>query len=172
MSKITITEALAEIKTIGKRIAKQVEFVNTYVSRPEMVRDPLDKEGGSESLVNKGVQSILDLYTRWVDLRMAIQKANEETLLTVGDQTMPIARWLVWRREVSTPLQQFWATLGAKVSQHNYQWKNQQGITENCNAIINYPITKISEKHEQIVMVLGNLDGQLSLKNATTVIDV
>lgn len=41
---ITITEALAEIKTVAKRIEKKRDFIRAYLSRQEGVRDPLEKQ--------------------------------------------------------------------------------------------------------------------------------
>ena len=37
---ITITEALAEVPTIGKRIAKKQQFVQDFLARQAIVRDP------------------------------------------------------------------------------------------------------------------------------------
>ena len=38
---LTITEALAEIKTIGKRVEAKRTFINGILWRPEAIRDPL-----------------------------------------------------------------------------------------------------------------------------------
>ena len=172
MSKLTITEALAEIKTIGNRIQKKREFIAQYISRPETVRDPLDKEGGAEKLVGEAVQSIKDLCVRIVNLRHAIQCANMSTMLSIDGQSQTIAEWLVWRRDVSKILSEFWNDLGTKVSQHHYQMANAVKTLEVVSAVIMYPANKVAQEQEHIQKVLGELDGQLSLKNATVFIEL
>ena len=44
---LTITEALAEIKTLEKRIQKKQEFVGSFLYRQEQFKDPLAAQGGS-----------------------------------------------------------------------------------------------------------------------------
>ena len=44
---ITITEALAEIKTVGKRVEKKREFIKSFLARQDGIKDPLEKDGGS-----------------------------------------------------------------------------------------------------------------------------
>ena len=52
--KLTITEALAEIKTVEKRIQKKREAILPFVFRQEMLRDPHEKDGGSAVVVAGG----------------------------------------------------------------------------------------------------------------------
>ena len=117
MPPITITEALAELKTIDKRIAKKREFVLGYLLRQEMFKDPLEKDGGSVSAIKREMQSIHDLEERKIVIRRAVQRANEQNTVTVARQTRSIADWLVWRREVAPIHQQFLANLRAKIEQ-------------------------------------------------------
>src|SRR3954452_7996422 len=105
MAQITITEALAELKTIDKRIEKKREFVLAYLLRQEMFKDPLEKDGGSVSAIRREMQAIGDLEERRITLRRAVQQANERNSVVVGKQVRTIADWLVWRREVA-PAQQ------------------------------------------------------------------
>ncbi len=62
MTKITITEALAEGTTIEKRIAKKRQFVRDYLFRQEQLRDPLD--GGSNIAISRELQSIWQQTSR------------------------------------------------------------------------------------------------------------
>src|SRR5688572_14386321 len=99
---MTITEALAEIKTVLKRIQSKREFVNSYLVRPDSMKDPLDKDGGSSEVLNREVQAITDLEQRLIDLRRGIQKANEATEVSLNGVTRTISDWLIWRREIAT----------------------------------------------------------------------
>ena len=47
MSAITVTEALAEIKTTQKRIEKKREHILNFAWRQERMKDPLERDGGS-----------------------------------------------------------------------------------------------------------------------------
>src|SRR5438105_988378 len=117
MPPITITEALAELKTIDKRIEKKREFVLGYLLRQEMFKDPLEKDGGSVSAIRREMQAIHDLEERKISIRRAIQQANERNTVTVAKQTRAIADWLVWRREVAPIQQQFLANIRGKIEQ-------------------------------------------------------
>ena len=61
MSKLTITEALAEIKTIEKRIDKKRQSLQPYIARMDGVKDPLEKSGGSAAFIKAERQAIGDL---------------------------------------------------------------------------------------------------------------
>src|SRR5439155_22848829 len=97
----TITEALAEIKTIGKRLEKKRSAILQLIARDSRVKDPLEKEGGSVRYIQAERQSVKDLETRIVAIRTAIQKSNLSTPLALDGQSMSVAEWLTWRREVS-----------------------------------------------------------------------
>jgi len=107
MSEITITEALAEIPTIEKRIEKKEEFILNYLYRQSSVRDPHEKDGGSNVLITREKQAIADLQLRLIKIRSAIQKANSENSITIGAQTKTITDWLTWRREIAPKQQRF-----------------------------------------------------------------
>src|SRR5262245_51260016 len=117
MAQITITEALAELKTIDKRIQKKREFVLGYLLRQEMFKDPLEKDGGSVSAIKREMQSIHDLEERKIAIRRAVQRANEENTVAVAGRARTIADWLVWRREVAPVQQSFLASIRTKIEQ-------------------------------------------------------
>src|SRR5688500_13494204 len=103
MSKLTITEALAEIQTIEKRLAKKREWVSNNLFRPEQLRDPMsDKDGGIKAYLKAEIQSIQDLEDRKVRLRCAINRSNDSTLVVLAGRTWSVAEWLAWRREVAS----------------------------------------------------------------------
>jgi hypothetical protein len=179
MAQITITEALAELKTIDKRIAKKREFVLSYLLRQEMFKDPLERDGGSVSAIKRESQAIRDLEERKIVIRRAVQQANERNSVTVGRQTRTIADWLVWRREVAPVQQQFLAGIRGKIEQARQEaTRKGGGLTSSAelakpnDVIVNVNEQELARDIEQLEEVLGALDGQLSLKNATLTIDV
>jgi hypothetical protein len=64
MTEITITEALADVKTIDKRIEKKKYFVQSYLVRQERLKDPLEKDGGATKVIHQERQAIQDLQER------------------------------------------------------------------------------------------------------------
>lgn len=177
---LTITEALAEIKTLQKRLAKKRDFVGAYLFRQDTVKDPLENQGGSKSAILAERQSIRDLEERAVKIRSAIQQANVSTMVTIGNETRSIADWLVWRREIAPTYKEFVSRMRSALVSARQQAQRQgvavrpvdQQTGDTNDLIVNVDEKALSEESEQIEQVLGTLDGLLSLKNATTVIDL
>lgn len=177
---LTITEALAELKTLGKRIEKKREYVLSFLYRQDGIKDPLEKDGGSVEVVRRERQAIADLETRHVAIRTAIQKKNQETPITIGDITKTIAEWLTWRKEVAPGAQEFVKKMrmninGARNQAQQKGWGVvQPGGTaqQPADFLIMVDEAELAAAAEQFETVLGTLDGQLSLKNATVMIDV
>lgn len=180
MSKITITEGLAEIKTIDKRIGKKQEFILSHLYRQEALKDPLEKQGGSIKAIEQEFQSIKDLEERKLTIRRAIQKANEETEVSINGETRTIADWLVWRREVSPNKQNFITQLINTINQvrntatqKGFGLVFEDGKAQNPqDFIVHFNEKQASEDAEKHEETLGTLDGQLSLKNATVMIEI
>ena len=171
---ITITEALAEIKTIGKRIDKKQEFVFSSLARQEGARDPLEKDGGAEKVLAGERQSINDLQARVVDLRRGIQRANDATLVTVGASSKSISEWLIWRRDVAPKRKEFLSKMSTGLKNLREQAKRQGSNVVTPGAaqaftdiVVNIDEGTLAAEIELLEKTLGDLDGQLSLKNAT-----
>lgn len=171
---MTITEGLAEIKTIQKRIEKQRQFVLEHLFIAGVMRDPLETEGGTRQAVEQARQSIGDLETRIIDIRYAIAKTNLTTVVTAGGLTKSIAAWLTWRRELSEGAGKFLKVMNDAIlkvrkeaSQKNLSFTDVETTDAKTITVFvkELALAKEIETHE---IILGELDGQLSLKNATT----
>ncbi len=178
MTTLTITEALAEIQTIGKRIEKKQQSVLAYLARPEQLRDPLEKQGGSVAHITGERQAIADLQERMLRIRRAIAQANEANTITVGDATRSIADWLAWKREVAPQQTKLLAAMRGQIDQTRNTLRAQStrlaqsGSSEAINVVVNLDERELSRQIEWLEEVSGALDGQLSLKNATIVIEI
>lgn len=169
----TITEALAELKTLDKRLSTKRDFVRNYMFRLDNLKDPFEKDGGSQEKVAAELQSMSDLEARAVSLRRAIQSANEKTILSLHGTEMSIADWLVWRREVAPNQKMFLQEMSRRLIQARETINRQQaGVTDAAKVqmIVNIDESKLNKDLEKIELILGDLDGQLSLKNATVMI--
>lgn len=178
---MTITEALAEIKTINKRIEKKRVFVGANLVREDFLRDPLERDGGGEEVMKRELQSIHDLEERVVRIRSAINKKNQEQPLKIGNQERSIADWLVWRREIVPQQQRALETMRnniatAKQRVSNQTWRNTTTDGDQVNKPIGIHVNldelKLAQDIEELEKVLGSLDGQLSLLNALTKVEV
>ncbi len=175
---ITITEALAELKTLDKRISSKKKFVTDYLFRQENTKDPLEKEGGAPAAIASELQAIGDLEKRVVELRRGIQKANEQSTITLEGETKSIADWLVWRREVAPSREAFLVKLSNNLNmvrdtarKHGSQVYGLGTTAEKpTDIIVNLDEKSLAQDIEKHQNILGQLDGQLSLKNATVTI--
>ena len=177
----TITEALAEIKTLNKRWEKKAESVLAYLWRPENLKDPLEKQGGSHAHVRDERQAMADLQARIVQLRRAIAAVNATTKLTINGQTYSIEEWLIWKREVAPHYADFLKKIRAALTQAHNEANRQRvfaGRMEReaqekpTDVVVNINEQDFAKQVEGLEDTLGQLDGQLSLKNATININV
>lgn len=187
-TKTTITEALQEIKTIGNRLGKKRASLAPYIARDRRVIDPMgNTPGGSEAFIKSERQAIHDLEERIVSIRTAIQVSNLSSPLTVGGVTRKVAEWLNWRKEIAPESKAFVTSLSHNINSFRNEVQKKGGKTVFANAVQvnegtspNDPpqmVINIDEKAllaEQDLMetILGELDGKLSLFNATTTIEV
>lgn len=177
MTRMTITEALAEIKTIGKRTATNWEFVSARVARPSQIVDPLLDKGGTAEVLRQLRQSSGDLRARVVKIRGAIAKANQETSLSIDGTTRTLADWIIWRREVMPQTKVELDELAKAINNIRTQARQRGGNlkeqpTEPTDTVLHISETELAADRDHLEKVLGVLDGQLSLKNATTFIEV
>lgn len=175
---ITITEGLAEIKTISRRIEKKRKFVIEHLFLNGQLKDPLESEGGSLFAIKKARQSIKDLENRVVKIRAEISKANANNSITVSGETRTIGDWIVWRREVSKESGRFLDEMRATIAEVRRQAGQKQLTVSDAETTSPHQVTvyvkelELAEEIEHHANILGMLDGQLSLKNATILIDV
>jgi hypothetical protein len=177
---ITITEALAELKTIGKRVEKKRESILQFLARQDGIKDPLEKQGGSMTYIRAERQAVSDLNQRHVQIRSKIQQKNHEVEITVEGITKTVAAWLTWRKEIAPGVQQFLARMRSGIVQsRDAAQKKGFGIVpvggtaqQPSDLVINVDEADLAKETELIEAVLGGLDGQLSLKNATTTIEL
>lgn len=178
MAQMTITEALAEIKTVTKRIAAKRAFVSQYLYRLESMKDPLEKDGGSVKVIAQEFQAVKDLENRIVELRRGINQANEDNDIEISGVKKSIADWLIWRRDVAPVRKQFLGVLSQSLKNARDQAKRQGSSLVSIGStaekpsdiVVNMNETELMSELEKLETILGQLDGQLSLKNATVMI--
>ncbi len=179
MDTMSITEALAEIKTIDKRLYTKRQFVYQYLARQMGMKDPLGESGSAQS-IREYRQSINDLEERIIKIRRAISKANDVVELTVCGTMRTISEWLVWRREVSEGQLDFLKRMQSGVNQlRDKSTRSGYGVVANEadaksaeDIVVNVDEKELAEEIEGIDEVLGTLDGLLSHKNAIMTVEI
>ena len=171
--KITVTEALGKISLIDKQIDAELAAVAPYIAYTDNLKDPLEKDGGSKNFVKSRVQSVDDMLKNKNRLRVAINTANLSNKVTVAEETRSVAEWLIWRREclpkqkhVVNQLLQAANNLRSRVNTSNQQHNQSVGVVSNLDE------KKLNEEVLKIQSIENNLDTQLSLFNATTLVEV
>ena len=172
MSSLTITEGLAELKTVAARLAKKRQFVSSHLTRDADRLDPLDKQGGSINVLKSEMQGIHDLEERVVAIRSAINRANAATKVTVADTTRTVEQWLIWRREVSRGQVEFLGTIRKVLDQQRVRDPYAGRSKDDQGFVVNIDEKKLGSDMEQLVTILGELDGKLSVVNATTQLEL
>lgn len=184
MSKLSpISVALSDLKMIQKRIDSKQAFILQYLTRPEQLKDPLFREvGGAAGAIERELQACADLRQQAVAIRRAIAEANAKTEITVNGTTRTIADWLRWRRDIAPGERDFVRALVSNLDRARQQALAKGGalISATANSstdnkpsdiVVNLNEMALSQRREELEAVLEQLDGQLSLKNATVNIE-
>jgi hypothetical protein len=168
---MTISEGLAELKTLKKRIQAKRNFVRTYSVRHKAMVDPLEKEGGSITKLKEEVQSIRDLNDRIVKIRVAIQATNLTAPCTVAGQTKMIGEWLAWRKDVLDEVKKSQTELHRHIQTTRAEvMKRTEGTKD--DVVVAVSEVELGKEIELIQAIEGELDGQLSKLNATVQISL
>jgi len=177
MPNFTVTEALAEIKTIDKRVGKKRSFITDNLLRQEQLKDPLAKGGGQEAVIKVEMQSMNDLLQRQERLRSRINGSNLVTTIEIGGTVKSIAGWIIWKREIAPGEGEFMADVMSRLRQIRDRGRREGvrlGDNEQLRPTdyhVNIDEQQLAALSELLEDILGKLDGFLSLKNATTFIE-
>lgn len=177
---MTITEALAELKTLKARVEKKQQFVLENVVRPGVMVDPMAKEGGQEARVTQERQAVRDILKRMEAIRLSIMRKNLETELEVLGEKRSVQGWLTWRRDIQPLVVSFTKAIADRVRQARQpgMWK-QVNFQSNedlqkflAAVVVNVSELEVQKDWERMEEIMGTLDGKLSLHNATNMIEV
>lgn len=177
MEKMTITEALAQVKLIEKKIESKTQFVLGNLFRYETQKDPFEAKGGARQVLESEIQALQDNYRRLEKIRAAIAESNIDNQLTVGEQTRSVHEWLTFKREVAPKQIALFQTIHTQMkqrldkdAQQPQVYKDEEGKTHLAKLVTNLDYVEYVRKYEKQQEIFETLDGLLSLKNATTVI--
>lgn len=178
MTKITITEALSELNLIKKKVDKKRGNILGILVTAKHIKDPLESVGGAIAFIKSENQAIDDLNSRYIKLKGAIAKANIDNAITINGFTKNIHDWLIWKRDIAKLDISFYENVYKDVKQRMDQFAKQPSIYKDEKDVTHLiePLSNVDQgwylkKAEELTEVFEKLDGQLSLKNATIVVE-
>lgn len=198
MSKISITRALVELKTLDSRIQKKID-TSLFVTFKGQFHQPA--EGIKDAAAN--FQSVNDLIERRKKIKSAIVTSNATTKITVCGQEMTVAEAIETKSSIKhkknllAVLKSQYGNAVANVESINARVrkeiehkssrdgdkdKQQMSLEEFSKTYVSlhgvelYDPIKVSQKVEQLDQFITQFEQEidyiLSEKNATTFIDV
>ena len=92
MTEVTmqLAEALTGINTDKKKWDTNRNFVMANAIRDDRMRDPLESQGGTKTVIQQTLQAMEDQETLVVAKLFAIQGANRDAKLTIGSKTKTV----------------------------------------------------------------------------------
>lgn len=179
MAQITITEALSEINLIKKKIQAKQTKIQGMLTQVEHLPDPWAQLGGASAVIKAEYQAIMDLQERLKSIRAGISQANLENTIHLGVRSLSIHDWLIWKREIYKPHEQFIKSVNSAVKSYIDQASKSPQVYKDDAGNVQLVKTKVNieypdwQRYEQELMEINEkLDGQLSLKNATIFIEI
>ena len=166
---VSVTKALARIKTIESRLDQKRENVGAYAARDASRVDPIKEEGGSPAYVGRLLNSIRDLESDLVGVRTAIQKSNFENKLTVCGETKTVQEWLNWRREVLPARKMFLNDIlrGVDMDRRHLARRDRPDDLK-----VHFSEEQMREELAKLVEIEKTLDEELSVYNATVTVRI
>jgi len=96
--KMTIHEALSELKILGSRIEREIAYANFVITNKHS-NDKINGQSIEEYKTNVSsiYQKIRDLIRRRTAIKKAVVKSNAITEVTIGDETMTVAEAIEYK---------------------------------------------------------------------------
>ena len=183
--RFTLTEALTELRSLDKRIKAKREAIRSYLARQAAMADPFHAEGGTSAFITRELEGIETFEERVLALRGAIYEANSATKLEIGDETRTLAEWLTWRTEIAYPRQRFLQKLYQRIKDVRREAlargttvvtatiaAGALGAPPPAGVIVNVNERELVNELEGLDTMLSQFEGQLAVKNATTMVTV
>ena len=190
--KMTIARGLTRLKTIKAQLESIANQIGAYAVISSKSRSPLGEQKVSleknhaqaTEAVNSLYQQFHDLTNEYLKIKMAIDRANLSTVISVGGKEMTIQEALIYRRDIQQYVQSLNSQYGraATVAQQAVDKHNSNVNTEGMDdstikavmAEVLYlvPRERINEVNKFLVEFMTELDGTLNEVNAITEIAV
>jgi len=190
--KMTIARGLTRLKTIKAQLSNIANQIGSYGAINNKVRHPLgEQKVALDKNHNRAIEAVNSLYQQFNDLtnefikiKLAIDKANLNTVITIGGKQMTIQEALIYRRDIQEYVQSLNNQYGRAVQQAQAQVDkynnslNTEGMDEStlkavmADVLYLVPRERINEVNNFLVEFMTELDGVLNEVNAITEITI
>jgi len=195
VEKISLTQILAELKILDKRIEKKIsESTFAEVLVGEKLVNKVTTETRTKE-INSDFQSIKDLLDRRTTLKSKLTLANATTDVTIADKTMKVAEAIDLKTAIDlkkaliNKLRKDFATASSKAEEQNRRCqqdvaqKEKEGsskefieqIQKNFQGSVLNPLdiaTKLNDLEQEVFTFESEVDFKLSEVNALTKVEV
>ena len=96
-NKLTVADALTELKRIKKLLDKRIQNISRYASKRRGGKDEIDNQ---KKYIDSETQSAKDLITRYKDIKLAINKSNLETMLDFEGKQFSVAEAILFKQQL------------------------------------------------------------------------
>lgn len=190
--KMTIARGLTRLKTIKAQLGNIAYQIGEGGAISNKSRHPMGEQKASLDknhkqaieAINSLYQKFNDLTKEYIKIKLAIDKANMSTVISIGGKEMTIQEALIYRRDIQDYVQSLnsqYSRAVAKAQQdvdkHNRSL-NTEGMDETtlkavlADVLYLVPRERINEVNEFLVEFMTELDGTLNEVNALTEIDL
>ena len=189
MKKITITQALVEIKILEDRIYKSINDVPTLQT---VLVDDEDQLGNlDKEKIEKNFQSYVDktkqLIKNYRELKSAVSESNATETLTIGEETMTVAEAIVKKNTIQYDIQfvnkikQQYTLDSERTTKKRQEVLRMQleNIKDDTKLKVNTEIIEpdniediIKQMEDALSDFISSIDVSLNIHNATTTIEV
>ncbi len=185
---MTVAEGLSEIKRIVKILPLRNNNITRYCSKRTGEKDSIDKQ---EEYVKGQRQSAENLIERMMDIKEAIMASNLETTVTWKEDTMTVARAILFKSNVGgrltsvkrlyDALYRSFNTTTANAQIHEYaslEGYSQQRLSDDAKAKLEmvpetyYDEREVQGKLENLIELESMLDALIDASNHKTQITI
>lgn len=190
--KLTIARGLTRLKTIKAQLNSIADQIGRHGAISNKSRSPLGNQKAtlernhqqSIEVMNSLYQQFNDLVKEYIKIKLAIDRANMNTVISIGGKEMTIQEALIYRRDIQFYVQNLNSQYGrAVVAAQNAVDKynssiNTEGMDEStvkavmADVLYLVPRERIDEVNKFLVEFMTELDGTLNEVNAVTEIVV
>jgi len=161
-----IIEALKELPLIIKKIEKNNGLIQEYAAISTNRENPFGSIEACKEKVKSLLQSNQDLIDNYLELKRDISYTNAISELKIGDKTISITAWLMYRNILSSLELEGYSNLNTKYAESSFSVSKEE-------AVLGVQINRMYYEGEKLKAIetiedrVGKIDSALEIFNAT-----
>ena len=178
-TKMTVAEALTELKRIDKLHARRCKNIARYSSKK---RGELDEVGDQKEWIAEQYQSAKDLIERWTKIKLAMNASNLETIIEFEGKKFSVAEAILFKQQLhemkNDLLNSFTPETGFNQIRSYMGNIGRLDLSEEELAAINmvpelmYDEAEMIKAREDLLNLYSFIDALIESSNHNTVIDI